>query len=187
MNLLPLAEKNLVKIEYRKKLALVSLSALMAVIFIGLVPITVSYIASAYEIANLKKQIDTVAKRNITGGIATNTEIIKNVNNKLNILTRKFPQTLDYDISSVFSSLATSTKIRIFSLSYDQVSIKKGETKEVGHRIILGGVAKDRDGLQKFIKALEQDKRFKSVDLPVSNLIESKDINFFITIMLNKK
>ncbi len=187
MNLLPLAEKNLAKIEYRKKLALVSLFALMALMFIGLVPIVVSYIVSAYEIVNLKKQIDIVAKRNITGGIAVNTEIIKNVNNKLKILTHKFPQTLGYELSSVFSSLSTSTKIRIFSLSYDQVSVKRGEIKEVDHRIILGGVAKDRDGLQKFIKALEQDKRFKGVDLPVSNLIESRDIKFFITMILNKK
>jgi hypothetical protein len=46
----------------------------------------------------------------------------------------------------------------------------------------VSGKAVSRDALLSFSKALKSNHRFESVDLPVSNLAKSKDIEFSISI-----
>lgn len=187
MNLLPSFEKRVVKKEYIKRLWVVGLDCLIVLITISIIPILVSYIVSTYEITRLGQEISLVATNNMAKGAAANMNIIKDANDKLDILNRKSAMELGYDISSLFSSIIGSSTVRLTSFSYDQVTVKKGQVKEVGHRISVGGIARDRDALNKFVKNLQSDKQFLSVDLPVSNLIENKDIVFDITIMVAKK
>lgn len=188
MNLLPVAEKLAIKKEYKRRLALVVLIFFAILVCIVLIPVATSYMVSNFEIMNLEREVELANKANLAKGVFADMDLIKDVNNKVNILSRKYPDYLGYDVSSIFSSIiATSTKVKVISLSYDQVSIKKGQSKETGHRIVLIGVADDRDSLQRFVKTLRSDKRFDSVDLPVSDLIESSNIKFSVTVMINKK
>ena len=188
MNLLPLVKKSAVRREYYKRLAVVALILFAALILISIIPITVSYIASTYEIMDLERELALVTKTNIGEGVVASMDTIKDQNSKLDTLSGSYKQGLNYDLSAVFFSIIDGKlRVRLTSLVYDKITLKKGQAKTVGHRVVLGGVADDRDSLLDFVKKLESDKRFVSIDLPVSNLIESKDIKFFITIMLVNK
>lgn len=187
MNLLPPEEKKIVRDKYHKRLAVVGLIFLMILLSIVLISISISYIVSAYEIKVLKRELEAISKTNDARGVVSNIKIIKDTNNKLDLLSKVSAGSLVYDLSDVFASVIDSANLKLTSLSYDQIEIKKGQTKEVGHRIVVGGVADSRDKLRDFVKILQSDKRFSSVDLPVSSLIENKDIVFFITLMVNNK
>jgi hypothetical protein len=187
MNLLPPSEKKVVRERYRRRLLVVALVFFTILISIILISISISYMASAYEIMVVSREVELISKTNDTKGVAANISTIKDTNGKLDILTKNSTKSLGYDLSTVFSSIIDSAKVKLTSFAYDQIETKKDQTKETGHRIIVGGIAKDRETLRDFVKILQSDKRFKSVDLPVSNLIESKDIKFFITIMIAKK
>lgn len=64
--------------------------------------------------------------------------------------------------------------IALTSISYSKAS---GETQ-----LSIKGTALSRDALLSFEQALEEDDRFDSVDLPVSNLARERDILFDITL-----
>ncbi|MDO8493166.1 MAG: hypothetical protein Q7S19_01310 [bacterium] len=187
MNLLPLEEKRAIVMEYRKRLVVVGLTLLIVLICVGMIPVTAVYMTSNYQIANLRQKVDFANKTNIGEGVVENLSVIEDTNSKLNLLARTPAGDLGYNLSELLSSVVTMNKARLTSWSYEQVDIKNGSVKDLGHRIVLGGVADDRDSLQSFVKILQADKRFSSVELPISSLIESKNIDFLITIMVNKK
>ncbi len=190
MNLLPLAEKRLIRREYYKRLTVVSLSLLAILIVIAVVPLVVAYITSNYEIMSLERELELFSKKNSTEGISADLGVIKDINSRLNILSSNYKKILGQDLSVIFSSIVDKgklQKLRLTSFVYDKVSLKKGQTKTVAQRMVFGGTASDRDSLGRFVKELSIDKRFASVDLPISNLIESKNINFFITVMMSKE
>lgn len=60
---------------------------------------------------------------------------------------------------------------------------EEGDLKSIG----LIGQAADRVSLSNFRDALEDDDRFLSADLPISNLAKDSDITFSMTIVLNKE
>ncbi len=51
-----------------------------------------------------------------------------------------------------------------------------------GRKITVAGVAPSRERLLIFRQALEQNKAFTRVDLPISNFIKGADITFFLTL-----
>lgn len=187
MNLLPLQEKRVIIVEYRKRLAVVGLMFLAVLICVALIPLASVYMASNYQIMNLKKEVVLADKANTEEGVVENTGIIRDANGKLDLLGMTSADDLGYSLAEILSSIATTDKVRLISWSYEQVEMKNGGARETGYRIILGGIADDRDSLQSFVKVLQSDKRFKSTELPISSLIESKDIDFLITVMVNKK
>ena len=48
-------------------------------------------------------------------------------------------------------------------------------------QIILQGYAKNRDNLLEFKKSLENQKEVQNLYSPISNLIKSKDIDFYLS------
>ncbi len=190
MNLLPQEEKQAVENEYCKRLMLVALIFLAGALMIWIIPVVVSYIISNYEIEDLKREMQAIGQINLSNNIATSTVIARDVKNKLDILNRPLTRSLPQNISDIFSSIIAlakiNEKVRLTSLSYDQVDIKNDDVASVGHRVVLSGVANDRTSLQNFVKTLQSQSAFSSVDLPVSNLIVSKDVPFFATIMIKQ-
>lgn len=186
MNLLPVREKRIVRQEYHKRLAVVAQVFFVVLVCMMITSIGASYIVSTYEVISLEREIASISGKNTTQSVTASMALIKDTNNKLGILEQDYTKDRD-DLSEIFSSIINSTDVRLTSFVYDQVVIKKGEVSGVDHRIVLGGIADDRESLTEFVRILRSDKRFKSVELPVSSLIENKDINFFITIILVKK
>jgi len=62
----------------------------------------------------------------------------------------------------------------------DSIFYKKDDGSSV-----LRGLSDDRDTLLEFIKILEGKKDFYNIDLPISNLVKDKDIEFTIKIDLH--
>ncbi len=187
MNLLPLAEKLEIKKEYYERLTVVSLVLLAVLMCTGLIPITTAYIVSTYEIDNLEKDIALSTGESLTKGVDANTEVVKDLNGKLNVLSLSSSTSLGYDLSFLFASVINTAKVRVTSINYGQIITKKDNVVEVGHRIVVNGIAVDRASLQDFVKKLQADTKWRSADLPISNLIERKDISFAVTLIVNKK
>ncbi len=187
MNLLPQADKSAIKQEYYRRLAVVAAVFFLVIILIGMIPLTTAYIVAMYQISNLNKEINFTNQSNLARGTGANEAIIKDVNSKIDLLNAVGKDDLGYDISAIYASIIASSTAKITSLAYDQVQVKKGTTKEVAHRIVVSGVAADRSQLQAFVKVLKSDSRFASVDLPISDLIASSNIDFSITIIMSKR
>ncbi len=187
MNLLPLTEKRIIRNEYYRRLAVVALNLFAILIVIAVLPVAVSYVASGYEIVDLRQSLDLISKVNVNEGVGNNIKIIQDANNRLDILNSDYGQGLNSPLTAIFSFIMSGRqRIHLTLISYDKIDIKNGEEKKTGHRVVLNGVADSRDGLQNFVKELLQSGKFATVDLPISDLIESKDINFTITTMIAK-
>lgn len=70
---------------------------------------------------------------------------------------------------------AGSSGVRVQSISFERA-------KE-GNKMVVSGVASTRDSLLAFARALEESGSFKEVDLPVSSLARSSNIDFTIEII----
>lgn len=187
MNLLPLVEKKIIREEYYKRLISVSLVLVFVLLLTFVIPVAAFHIASTYEIGAKQTELGLLNKDNVNRGVVADVKTAKDVNDKLVVLDRVFGEDSGYDPSSILSSIIAVSNVRLASMSYDHVAIKKDQIKEVGYRIILSGVASDRVSLQKFVRNLESNEMFASVDLPVSNLIENRNLQFNITVMVKKK
>ena len=72
-------------------------------------------------------------------------------------------------ISELVLKKTEGIKIRKISYVNDQSS---------GKKIIIGGIANDREALLLFRKSLESSENFKDIELPISNFVKGRDIDF---------
>ena len=180
INLLPLEEKQ----ELRKQ-------ALLRAGIVFFVAVTILFLAGA---ALLVPSVFLVVaqEKNIREGIAfleKNTPILKDkgglleatraVERKRIILQKNDSLALSPRISA---TLARKTfGVRVTGLLYEKTEEKKGVELE---KFIVEGVSSSRDALVSFAKALEDDAFFENVELPVGNLVQSKDIPFSLAMRL---
>lgn len=180
INLLPKNEKIGVKNEYRLRVFAVTLFFISGVIFINLVLLAPSFILSSVEYSSASKQlsIEKVKLSNIEGSIDP-IKIAKGVNQNLEVLKKEGHSTpLAYDIFTVIIGYKPSN-IKINSIIYDREPL-------VG-KITVSGISKDRETLLSFVRALEGEEKFTFVDLPVSSFVDGKDIDFSVSLSIDKK
>lgn len=70
--------------------------------------------------------------------------------------------------------------LKMHDININQISYENDGAK--GKIINISGVAPSRERLLLFRKALEEDKSFSKIDLPVSNFIKGSDIKFFLSL-----
>jgi len=63
---------------------------------------------------------------------------------------------------------------------------KSSSDKTQEDKLVLRGKSATRSSLLSFVGELKKNARFKSVDLPVSDLVQSSDITFSITVGINR-
>jgi len=185
MNLLPSIEKSIIRREYYKRLAVISLMLSAVLIVTATVSGAVSYIISGYEISRLSQELSSSVKTSATEGVVTNSRVIKNASDKLKILGEYPKRSLGYDLSQVFYFVFDKRSgIRLTSFAYTQTVSRKRQTRAISHNVIISGVAPTRGDLLQFVKILESHDKVVSVDLPISNLIGDKDIEFSVTLAI---
>lgn len=81
-----------------------------------------------------------------------------------------------YDLVRIFESKPSS--IRITEISFD------GALAETPAKISIRGEATDRDSLKAFGRSLEGREEFSEVDLPVSNFVKERDIDFVMSVTI---
>jgi len=204
INLLPSEEKAKIVLEYRIRLLTVFFIIFSLLSFILLVPLVITYLTNSYNI----KYINEVAEKLVLSeGFKESSSIAKEIrdtNRKLGILTQPLGAASREKITDIFSALfktafeasGNGNTVKIKEISYDQLQKKTASasatsttaSKESGiHKIIVRGNANTRELFLAFLKKIEKNPNFVSIDSPVSNLVNSTNVEFTLTIILKDK
>lgn len=181
LNILPTAEKKNVLIEYRIRLAVVSIFAIGAVAVSGAVLLVPAYLLAVSKHSSSNDQLSALEKK--YGDSAQEKELgaqIREVNTKI-LLLLSGDTTDNLTPSQVVAKIISlkSSDIKILSLSY--------ETTANQERVVLTGAASDRDSLAGFFETLKKDPTFTSVTMPISSYVKSENIDYSIVIERKSK
>lgn len=215
INLLPLSEKRKVRSEYLWRLGAV-MGVLLAILIISaLVPVVVSYFMIDYNVGYIDKIVDDIKKESISMEADVYSKEIRLLNRKIKILNEPLRASQRDNLALAFWDIFERAKdsgnigteyspVKITSILYEQGQKKPlagtadiavsnststpSAVKESGmHKIFIRGFAGKRENFQLFLKSLEENKNFISIDSPVSNLVESENVRFSIVITLKDK
>jgi hypothetical protein len=169
INLLPYKEKK--SIERIRGIRLIQ-TVIVGLIFIFIACLfllfpTLININSRFSIAS--KQIDVLQK---SGMVASDVDLAS-LNQRAQFSQSKLaiPETIQ---STQYIGIVTS--LVIDGVSINRFAVNSAKLLEIS------GVVENREILQKFIKALEDNESVSLVDSPVSNFVKSKNSDFKITI-----
>ena len=172
-NLLPQYQRAKLEKEYRFRIAIVSLGFALALLVVAVISLVPTYIISQGVIEDIQSQIQTVKDRGALAGSAPASAALKEVKDLTNVLQSDGK----VQISQIFSEIisARSGEIQLYSFAFSNVEPR---------RLRVTGNSSTREGLVTYKKELEKIKFVKKVDLPISALTKSSDINFSLTIEL---
>ncbi|MBI3633151.1 MAG: hypothetical protein HY226_02565 [Candidatus Vogelbacteria bacterium] len=197
MNLLPEQNKSKIRIEYYKRLATSSILMCSVLMFLGLIPVVLVYITTTYQAVFLNRELVAMQSSDKTNTVNTNLGIVRDLNTKLSILSKPIDQGEKYavheillrviDLAGTLPASGSIKAVYISSFSYDKVLVKKGDTNTTNYVLTVSGIARSRDILLQFEKKLETDQTFANVDLPISDLIDSNNPAFSMSLTLAKK
>ncbi len=177
LNLIPKEEKK--KIVRSFYLKIVVLFLVMGSLSVWVVTIS---ILPAYFVSSTKKSIAnnkliTQQQEPMPIPQEKTLSVIKETNNKLKLIENAEKNSFLVSQKIIVAILSKKTPdIRITDISYEN-DLKKGRL------ISIQGIAPSREILLSFRQALEDDKNFKQVDLPVSNFVKGSDIQFYLSLM----
>ncbi len=179
VNLLTVFEKKQILKEYRMRLATVSLFALSFLVAIAVVLLLPAYLLSSVKYNEVFEQLELEKKK--ISSISTQedpVEITKDVNNKLNILKGVDSSLPDpYEITTIIIKHKPKG-VFISAILYDK-------NKDEG-KISVNGVSKDRETMLSFLRSMETENEFSSVELPISSFVKGEDIDFSIRIIIEE-
>ncbi len=177
VNLLTLFEKKLLSKEYKKRLIVVSLFALSLLFAFSIILLIPSYILSSEKYNNVFKQLVAEKKKIFTLADGKDPiKITKDVNNKLSIL-KKANTSLPAPYHVTVTIIKHKPKgIFIKSILYD----KNGNEE----KITVSGISENRETLLLFLKSMESETEFSSVELPISSFVKGENIDFSLRVTI---
>jgi hypothetical protein len=176
VNLIPQAAKRHLVFEYYVRVVSVWLFLIMgAMLVLGMLLIPVS----ALVILQLKVYTETfnrVSADNATFGDSEKTVLAANVlASELNKINTYQP---------IWNHVAAVQSLAEANISIESISLERSKTGAV-ETITVTGEAATRGALAAFRDRIENEPRFKSAALPISNLAKDKDVPFSIVITVN--
>ncbi len=177
INLIPIKEKKeLIKFFYLRFLIvlLYMFGFSIIILFIIILP---SYFISMVQLSDATMKLETQKKEPIPEVDQNTLDLIKDVNNKLSLVEKAENNKFEISqkvIKEIILNKMPDIKINEFSFQNDQI---KGKT------ISINGIAPSRERLLLFRQALEEDKAFLSVDLPISNFIKGSNIQYYLNLI----
>lgn len=171
-NLLPESIKDKIKSEYSTRRVVVALFFVVAIQFSVLIFTFPSWVVSYTRESEVKQQTVKLNQSTLSSGANDIKQKIASINTKINTLSTS----LDYPKLSPYVEYMLSKKtnsIKIYSFSYTSNNEKTAI-------LTIRGTASTRESLVSFVESLKMDKKFSKVDLPVSDLAKSKDIDFSV-------
>jgi len=179
VNLLSLDEKQKVHELYVARLSISSLVFLLLAIGVGIIFLLPSFFLILVEERGATERV-VIAREAISRSEGSNAiEIVRSVNKKLSTLISGAEKHLA--LSPFFDTiLSKKTKdLKITGFFY-----RKNIEDEVEEAsVIVRGRAPNRDSLLAFVERLREEPLFIDVYLPITDLVESKDIPFSITVI----
>jgi len=175
-NLLSTETKKEIHKEHRLRVIITALFLLTVLFLISVIWLVPIYILSANKY-DITKTALSVAEGEISRVQPNDPkEIINNINTKLTILGEEPPSGQQAHNIIIDIVERKSNNIKITSISYN----KAGEET----RILLQGDALNRESLSSFVREIEKNELFSSVELPISNFVKEKDLDFSLTVYI---
>lgn len=163
-NLLPKQNKNIIRREYHMRLLAVALIMFSIVIFIASFLLVPSYFVTYLKSTSGKDQINVIENVVALHEKDDVNKILLETKQKLNIVSLEKASNLVEVIETVLDEKTGVISVNSFFFSEGVVGIN--------------GVADSRDDLVLFVDRLEKSTLFINVDLPISDLAASRDIEF---------
>ncbi|HRH27080.1 MAG TPA: hypothetical protein PLZ99_02895 [Parcubacteria group bacterium] len=177
-NLLPENLKEQIKKDYHLRLSIIVLSFVILSQISFLIFLFPSWLISYYKEKDYLVKNDEISKNISAIPVASTTAVIKSLNEKLLNIDR----TLEYPevIPLIDSVISTKTSaIRIGDISYTVSGVNSGVLN-------INGMGEKRESIVNYSENLKKIDLFKKVDLPISNLAKDKNIDFSISINIEK-
>ena len=176
INLLPNEEKNGIRRERALRAAGLSLFSLFFASLAWLLFLAPSFLASNAKYDILNAQMEEIKRSKVFEVSRDISFSVGDINKKLRSFS---PVASDFSPADDLVrpvSEAAGEKIKITAISY----VKSKSSDEAD----IEGVALDRESLLDYLNELRTLPGFKSVDLPVSGFVKSKNIDFSAKIIL---
>lgn len=177
INLIPKEEKKKkIKIFYYR-LLIVVLFMLGLSIFIGSISLLPAYLVSRakYNAVNQKLELQ---KKEVIPTLSEETNlVVEKINSKLDLI-ENIQKTQFFISEKIINAIIANkmSEIKIINISYENDKI-------TGKKVNIEGVAPSREALLSFRLALEGNKLFKKVDLPISNFVKGSNIQFSLSLI----
>lgn len=180
INLLPDNEKIKIKKEYRNKILIIILTISAVVFSLSLVLLVPSLLFARAQSYLIERNTETVKKVSV----AKDQEYIKktasDINYKVSIVESS-PE--NYIFSDSLNNIISS---KISGVQITGVFFEKQDKKgEITNMFEIRGTANKREDLINFAKELESRKYFAKINLPVSNYVKDRDIEFNVQATAN--
>lgn len=177
LNLLPIQQKKKFLIEYRIRFTTVVVFVVAALILANLALLTPSYLLAVSKYESISTDLAAKQAKQAVGGQGKGIDVqVRDINKKIDLFLNG---------GSINRVPPADVVLRIIGIKSASIKIQGFSYEASGQqeRIVVAGVAGDRDGLAQFVEALKKDPMFYSVDLPVSSYVKSTNIDFSIVLM----
>ena len=177
INLIPNKEKQKIVKDFYLRFLIVFLYMLGFSAIILTVSILPSFFISMVKVNDASFKLENQKKEPIPEVDQNTLVLIKDVNTKLSLVEKAENNKFEISqrvIKEIVLNKMPDIKINEF---FYQNDLTKGRT------ISINGTALSRERLLLFRQALEEDKSFSSVDLPISNFIKGSNIQFYLSLI----
>jgi Tfp pilus assembly protein PilN len=176
-NLLTDNFKKTLRQEYLLRVLTVSLWLITGGFLIGALSLAPSFILIQSSHRTLQEQFTVLQSRVASKSDETASTPVALLEQKLALLSKEREKERLTEALLFVLQARGDAGVTFTSFSYTTASSGKNAGQS---ELTLRGVAVSREALLSLKRALEADKRFKRVDLPVSNLAKERDIAFDI-------
>ncbi len=167
---------NLAK-EYKYRLTTVAIFAFVVVVVLSAGFLVPSFIISNVKLAGIATEAQKArAVSELQNTKNTSGTILKDTKTQLLLLQP------DASEDSVQNVLGLITKNKSSDIRIQNVSFERGVAGAEDGKIVVSGIAKNRESLTTFSSQIQSNSIFKNVDLPISNFAKNKDIAFSMQI-----
>ena len=192
LNIFPTEEKKKVLAEYRLRLGVVAVFALAALVLSSLALLVPSYLIAVSKYKGTSVELSSLELKQ--GRAGQEKEVgtqIREENKKIDIFLKglkpdlQVRPTAEGGLGDTGGRLIPpQTILNIINIKSDAIKIQ-GFTYDASagsERLVVTGVASDRDGLAHFVETLKKDPIFTKVELPISSYVKSSNIDFSIVV-----
>lgn len=175
-NIFPTEEKKKVLAEYRLRLGVIAVFAVGALVLSSLVLLVPSYFIAISKYGNVSGELSMLEMRQSDIGQEKEVDAQRReANKKIDLFLKGDTSGRLTPPQTILSIIGTkSSAIKIQGFTYDASAGQE--------RLVVTGVASDRDGLARFVETLKKDPTFTKVELPISSYVKSTDIDFSIVV-----
>jgi ABC-type phosphate transport system substrate-binding protein len=177
-NVLPPNLKEKIKAEYRIRYITLVLLLVLCLQVSFLVFLLPSWITSVYKERDATVQLENIRQSPLAKGASPIASIITDTNKKLVLINSilQYPEVTPI-VQSILANKTSPVRLNEFLYTSKTASTSA---------FLIGGVSSTREGLVSFVKNLEKSGEFKTVYLPVSQLAKDKNLDFSITLGVEK-